>query len=148
MPETIELVLNSNPRWLQVVRALADQVARAAGLPDRERDHLKLAVGEACANIIVHSYGGDPAGKMIVTFCLDDQKVEVVLRDFGKKVRPEDLQPRDLDEIRPGGLGVHLIRCVMDEVEYDTTPEQGTALRLVKYLAGPSGSIHGRQREQ
>jgi anti-sigma regulatory factor (Ser/Thr protein kinase) len=67
-------------------------------------------------------------------------RLDVTLRDWGRKVDPASIQPRELSDIRPGGLGVHFIREIMDEAVYDPTPETGTELRMTKRLKPRQGA--------
>lgn len=134
--ESLEIRLTSDPRWLQVLRAAVGQVGYLAGLDPMMVDHLKLAVDEACANIIVHGYEGKRGQPIIATLALSPNRLEVRLRDFGKKVPPESIRPREPDPSRPGGLGVHLIHCCVDEVVYESADGEGMLLRLVKHLGG------------
>jgi serine/threonine-protein kinase RsbW len=132
--EGLEIRLTSDPRWLQVLRAAVGQVGHLAGLDPATVDHLKLAVDEACANIIVHGYEGRRDQPIVATLTLHPDRLEVRLRDFGKKVPPESIRPKELDLSRPGGLGVHLIHCCMDEVTYRSADGPGMELALVKHL--------------
>jgi serine/threonine-protein kinase RsbW len=134
--DAIEIRLTSDPRWLQVLRAAAGQVGCLAGLDPQAVDHLKLAVDEACANIIVHGYAHQRAQPIVATFALHPDRLEVRLRDFGRKVPPESIRPTEPDAFRPGGLGVHLIHRCMDEVVYKSADGAGMELTLVKHLRG------------
>jgi serine/threonine-protein kinase RsbW len=142
--ESIEIRLTSDPRWLRVLRAAVGQVGHLAGLTPQAVDHLKLAVDEACANIIVHGYGGKRGQPIVATLYLYPDRIEVRLRDFGRKVPPESIRPLEPDASRPGGLGVHLIHSCMDKVVYESADGEGMVLHLVKYLRddteGPVGS--------
>ncbi len=142
----IEIRLTSDPRWLQVLRAAVGQVGHLAGLDPATVDHLKLAVDEACANIIVHGYEGRRDQPIIATLNLHADRLEVRLRDFGKQVPPESICPRELDPSRPGGLGVHLIHCCMDEVTYRPADGPGMELTLVKHLHERTEGIGGCAR--
>ena len=71
--------------------------------------------------------------EIIIQATLFSDKLEIALRDFGKKVPKDKIVSRPLEHIRPGGLGVYFINEIMDKVEYDTSPKLGTILRLVKY---------------
>jgi serine/threonine-protein kinase RsbW len=154
--ERFHIELSSSPRLLQVVRAVVGQCGHLLHLEAEETHRLKAAVDEACANIIRHSYGGDPTQRIAITFTLSETRLEIVLRDHGRKPDPARLHPKPPDTRHPGGLGLPLIRSVMDEVEYDLDQPEGTALRLVKYLrrgAGkPAGSgargTHGRGHKE
>ena len=139
--ESLEIRLTSDPRWLRVLRAAVGQVGHLAGLTPQAVDRLKLAVDEACANIIVHAYGGQTGQPIVATLLLHPDRLEVRLRDFGKQVPPDSIRPLELDPSRIGGLGVHLIHACMDEVVYEPAYGEGMVLRLVKYLhSGAEGS--------
>jgi anti-sigma regulatory factor (Ser/Thr protein kinase) len=99
-----------------------------------EQRKVVLAVDEACANIIKHTFQGDP-NQAITIFCEgDEQRLEFVLTDCGPRVDVKRVRPRDIGEIRPGGLGTHFIRSIMDEVDYRFEEGCGNVLRMVKYL--------------
>ncbi len=138
--ESLEIRLTSDPRWLQVLRAAVGQVGHLAGLTPQAADHLKLAVDEACANIIRHAYEGQRGRPIVATFSLHPDRLEVCLRDFGKKVPPDSIRPLTLDSSRVGGLGVRLMHECMDEVVYEPADGEGMVLRLVKYLRGAEGA--------
>jgi anti-sigma regulatory factor (Ser/Thr protein kinase) len=72
--------------------------------------------------------------------------LECDVRDFGRQVDPSTIRSRSLDEVRPGGLGVHIIRSVMDEVEYSRAEGGGMRLRMLKYL--PRGAADSAAKEQ
>jgi serine/threonine-protein kinase RsbW len=144
--ESVEIRLSSDPRWLRVLRAAVEQVGQLAGLGPQEVDHLKLAVDEACANIIVHGYGKQPGRPIVATLTLQPDRLEVRLRDYGKKVPPESIRPKEPSATRPGGLGVHLIHSCMDEVVYESADGEGMVLRLAKHLRKSSEEYSGSPR--
>ena len=61
----------------------------------------------------------------------------LIIRDFGKQVDPDCIKSRDLDDVKPGGLGVHLIKSIMDEVKYRRHEEGGMELRMSKFITDP-----------
>ncbi|MDR0780451.1 MAG: ATP-binding protein [Pseudomonadales bacterium] len=96
-----------------------------------------LAVGEACMNIIQHAYGKDEQGDIILEVEKHGSNVVVFrLTDFAHhKTRAQDMQSRPLDEIRPGGLGCHIINEVMDEVQLiECDSDCGNVLQMKKRL--------------
>jgi len=112
---------------------------------------MTLAVDEACANIMKHTYCGSTDRPIIARCVVNDELIEFQLEDYGPCVDLEKVKPRPLDELRPGGLGTHFINSAMDEVIYDTTgnPDgSGNLLRLIKYKtrAVTKGSENGDQR--
>ncbi len=136
----IELRIHANPDYLCVVRAAVRQTVCIFGLQEDQAESITLVVVEALTNVIRHSYGG-PCDKPIVIglnkICCGDKNrpaVEIIIRDFGKQVDKEAIKSRDLDELRPGGVGVHIIHSVMDEVEFSHADDCGTQLRMVKYI--------------
>ena len=94
-----------------------------------------MAVDEACQNIIRHAYCDDTGGTIELEIERCGEDLVVSLRDFAPEVDPDEVRPRDLDEIRPGGLGTHLIREMMDSAEF-IRPESGggNLLRMVKRI--------------
>lgn len=135
--DCLRLTVPSNSAWLPVVRAAANQLAVQEGFDQAEANELTLALDEALANVIKHGYQGAADRPIEVqlrplTHPAGRRGIEVLVRDFGRQVDPATIRPRDLDEVRPGGLGVHLIKSLMDEAEY-TRPDCGMLLRMVKY---------------
>jgi len=117
-------------------------VAQRYGFGDVERSKIALAVDEALANIICHGYQRIPTGRIWLSIAplggldADGASVEgirVVIEDQAEQVDPVSIEGRDLDEVRPGGLGVHIIREVMDRVEYARRDDAGMKLTLEKY---------------
>jgi anti-sigma regulatory factor (Ser/Thr protein kinase) len=136
----IELRFCANPDYLRVARTATHDVAGVVGLKDEIIETVTLAVVEALTNVIRHSYGG-PCDKPIVVklskISYPDVKktgMEILIRDYGKQVNPENIKGRDLDELKPGGVGVHIIQTTMDEVEFTCCDDGGMQLRMVKYL--------------
>jgi anti-sigma regulatory factor (Ser/Thr protein kinase) len=136
-----EVTLNmcANPEYLSVARAAVRAVTGAIGMDKETAEKITVATVEAITNVIKHSYGG-PCEKPIVMKLGkikcdgNTDALEIVVRDFGKQVDPEKIKSRDLDDVRPGGLGVHIMQSAMDEVEFTPAEDCGMQLRMVKYL--------------
>lgn len=131
---TISLTVSSDPRYLKLVRSVILQAGMLMHFTEKTCRDITLAADEAMTNIIKHSYKNDYDRQIIVTITFHDRCLEIALRDFGEKADPSTIKPRDLSEIKPGGLGVFFIKKIMDDVEYDSSPEHGTILRLKKYV--------------
>ena len=129
---SVELTIASDPKYMKLVRGLVAAAAEVVGFAKPDVNSLCLAVDEACTNIIRHAYGGDHDQKIEVQLRMHPDRIEVKLRDYGRKPDPAKIKPRELHDIRPGGLGVHFIRTIMDEVVYDHSHEVGTELRMTK----------------
>lgn len=136
MLNEIEIKIPSDPQWLKIIRSGISHLTDMCGFSPEASNAVTIAVDEAVSNIIKHTYRGRKDGTIIVKFRILDDRLEIVLRDFGEKADLEAIKPRDLNEIRPGGLGVHLIKSTMDIVIYDNSLDVGNQLTLAKYLPG------------
>ena len=132
----IEIKLPSDPQFLKIIRSGISHISKICGFSNEESNAVTIAVDEAASNIIKHTYNGAKNELIVVKFRILEDRLEVVLRDFGEKVDPKTIKSRDLNEIRPGGLGVHLIKSTMDVVNYDNSFEVGNQLTMVKYFPG------------
>ena len=139
----ITLTIVSDPKQVCVARAAAEAFAAREGFTKEGVEQIGLALNEALANIIKHAYRGETDRPVVVTMdtvTLDaDRCVRIRIRDFGGHVDPATIKGRNLDDVRPGGLGVHIIRTVMDQVEYCSRPEGGTDLLMLKRLHSVKG---------
>lgn len=133
--ELVRLTIQARPDRLRLVRQAVSLAAASSGCDDAAAADLMLAVDEACQNVIRHAYQFDPNGRIIVTVQREGDSIIVLIRDFAPPIDVASVQPRDLDELRPGGLGTHLIREVLDGVEFLPTPlEGGNVLKLTKKI--------------
>ncbi len=107
-----------------------------SGVPEMDAELVVLALDEACANIIRHAYQGDPERPIRLRCDCTDGAIECVLRDFGTSCDPEKIQGRDLEDFRPGGLGVRIMQRAFDCVDFQPKA-RGTELRLTKRLTRP-----------
>jgi len=130
----VQLTLPSNPRFMTLLRSIVTQSAKLVGFDADQTQEIVLAVDEACTNIIRHCYRGDPTQTIVVYVDIEDGALGISLRDFGQQKDPSQFKSRDLDEIEPGGLGMHFIQSTMDVVEYDTTVSVGTLMRMKKFV--------------
>ncbi len=123
---------------LDTIRGFASQAARDAGMDDSETYAVELAVDEACTNIIEHAYQGENRGEIECTCESNDACLTVVLRDHGKPFDPSTVRAPDLDanidDRAVGGLGVFLMKQLMDEVLFEPLGESGNVLTMVKRL--------------
>ncbi|MBL8413796.1 MAG: ATP-binding protein [Propionivibrio sp.] len=110
----------------EVRLAVRDACQRARG--DKKSgegcsEQMVLAINEACMNIIQHGYGFADGNQFTLRLGVDDDVLVALLLDNGLPACDADLCPRNLDELRPGGLGVHFMRELMDGVAYVQAPE-------------------------
>lgn len=127
------LVIQSRLDAVADARRWAAERVRAAGFDEDAIFAVELALSEALTNVIRHAYGGDEGQEIHLALAINDEKLDLTIRDFGQKFDPADYTPPDLDEPAEGGYGVYLIHELMDQVTYDTSLPTGTQLNLVKY---------------
>ncbi len=127
--------------------------AADAGFDAKTIFHLELCCDEASTNIIEHAYGEEGVGDIAISYAMDDDDFTIILRDTGQAFDPGDVPPppvisgqwavdsgqRDetddlADQMRIGGLGLHFIRNLMDEVTYTADRRRGNRLVMVKKL--------------
>lgn len=133
----IRLELTSDPRYLSGARELVAAVAERLGFSDEACGHLKLAVDEALCNVIRHGYDRRSDGPMWLSMwpigsASSPTGIRIQIDDEARQVEPAQIKSRNLDDIRPGGLGVHIIYQLMDEVRYEKRESVGMRLTMVK----------------
>ena len=136
MKDSAVISIPSDPKYLSVVRAVVTTMGSICGLGDSAVEDVKLAVDEACANVIRHAYRGDTGQKIVVKFKVIEKRFEVVIEDSGIKAQPHLIAGRSLDDVRPGGLGIHLIKRAFDVFQFDERKKKGNRLRLVRRIGG------------
>lgn len=133
MKDSVVIKVRSDPKYLSLVRSVTAKVGELCGLSESTTEDIKLAVDEACSNVIKHAYGGDTHQSILVKYRMTKKGFEVLIEDSGVKVQPDSIEGRDLEDIRPGGLGVHLIKRAFDFYQFDQRKRRGNRLRLVSF---------------
>lgn len=123
--------LEANAEILTDLRKELRSLLRQAGWNEKTMDEIVLSVDEALTNVIRHAYTG-VRGPIRLIFRDSKEKTEIVIEDYGKKFDPTLVPKPDLPREKPGGLGVHLIRTIMDELIYDKNFLEGNRLCMIK----------------
>jgi serine/threonine-protein kinase RsbW len=122
--------------FLDEIREIVAQVAREGGFTEKEIYSLQLAADEAATNIIEHAYEGISDADFDMTCDCHGNTLTITMRDIGRPFNPSNVkQPNlkaDLLERQIGGLGLYLMRKLMDEVHYETDPKTGNVLTMIK----------------
>jgi len=123
---------------LEIIRNFVNGVARKVGFDSEESNKIELAVDEACTNVIEHAYQHDEDQNIDIAVKIDYQKLIVIVTDKGQSFKMEEIEMPDmksyLAELRVGGLGIYLMKTLMDEVDYQSKPGVKNEVRMVKYL--------------
>ena len=121
---------------LDDIREFIAQTAREGGFNEKEIYSLQLAADEAASNIIEHAYEGDTDGEIDVACDMSCDTLTIVMRDAGRTFNPSNVKlpnlKADLSERQIGGLGLYLMRKLMDEVHYISNPKTGNVLTMIK----------------
>lgn len=133
MNDDLRLEVRSDPKLLGTVRQVVRGWVEACDLGREAADELVLAIDEACANAIRHSYEGRSDRAVGLTLRSDEEYLEVRLCDDGVPCSPECVERRELgtpkaEDLKPGGLGVQLIHQVFDHVEFCPGEESGNCV--------------------
>jgi len=126
--------LPAKPEQLKKIRDAVKSVASNLYCNEDLQREVVLAVDEACCNIIRHAYGGGD-GDIVFEILQEDKHLLLRIQDFAAPIDTKQLKPRNLSDLRPGGLGLHFMRQVMDEVRFSTAPDgSGNILEMRKKL--------------
>jgi sigma-B regulation protein RsbU (phosphoserine phosphatase) len=118
---------------LKQIRCIVQKAMTHLGCEERVCDEIVLAINEACMNIIQHAYAGDSSGEILLEIYDEGTQVMFRLTDFAAPVDECTIKSRNLDDVKPGGLGVHIIHEVMDSVEFKKAEgDTGNILELRK----------------
>lgn len=138
MAKVLTRTIKSQTEHLLEIREFVSEAAHQFGFSDEEASKIVLAVDEACTNIIKHAYQYDPHKDIHISIRTSQGAFEVLIEDEGKSFDPLALKPLDLQQhlrqYRRGGLGVYLMKTLMDEVEYNLIPGKKNVVRMTKYL--------------
>jgi len=131
----VDIRLPTQPAMLKIIRRVTEQSAALCGCDEKTAQDIVIAVDEACQNVIRHAYRGED-GELVLSISKSDDNMVVRLRDFAPPVDVSKIKPRDLDDLRPGGLGTHFIKEIMDNVEFlvPADGEPGNVLRMEKRI--------------
>ena len=104
---------------LKQIRNFARDVLAKDNMFNTTKDDVVLALAEAAQNVVKHAYNGKPTGDtMRVEISFKDNQLIIEIYDKGKPVIPENIKPRKIDDIKPGGLGTFFIQQIMDAVVF------------------------------
>jgi len=133
-----ELRVKSKTENLSEIRDFVSTNAEKAGIESSTIDNIILAVDEACTNIIKHAYKLSPQGEIFIKIDYDHEKFIITIIDYGKSFEPESIPQPDLRkyyrEHRVGGLGMYLMKSLMDDVKYTSIPGKYNQVLLRKNI--------------
>jgi serine/threonine-protein kinase RsbW len=133
------LSISNDPAYLSQVRDLVSKGVNIGAFPMSYLNRLQIAVDEAVSNIIEHGYSGQPRGTATIEISVevDEAQFKIVIVDHGLTFDPNQMSDVDINQHaaagKAGGLGVFLMRKIMDRVDYQFQSGKKNQLMLVKY---------------
>jgi len=124
--------------YLDEIRDFVGDIARAGAFSDKDIYNIQLATDEAASNIIEHAYEGISDGVLEISCGLQGDTITIILVDQGRSFDPSNVPApnvkADLSDRQIGGLGLYLMRKLMNEVHYETDPKKKrNTLTLIKH---------------
>ena len=135
MTDLLKLSVPGKPEYVGTVRMAVSHIAANAGFDIEAIDDIKVAVSEACTNIICHSHKhSDYSYDVIVE--REEKKLTISVVDYGIGFETDDYVEHVPGETRGSGMGIFIVKALMDEVDIQSTIGEGTNIRMTKYLQG------------
>lgn len=134
---THNLTIPSSTRYLEQVRRFVETHTVEAGFNRESVEQFKVAVDEACTNVIKHAYHGNESQEVTIRIIVENDRCTICIQDKGNAFRPQEYEEPDIFDLakrrQAGGFGVHIMRRLMDHVEY-ASQGHTNEVRLTKYL--------------
>jgi serine/threonine-protein kinase RsbW len=123
--------------FLDEIRDFVGEIARTGGFGEKDIYNIQLATDEAASNIIEHAYENRPDGILELSCGMQGDSIRIILTDRGGSFDPSEIPlpdlKADLSDRKIGGLGIFLMRKLMDEVQYETRPDKSNVLTMIKH---------------
>ena len=139
MNSFIRLTIPARAEYIDMVRLTLFGIANKAGFSYEEIEDMKVAVTEACTNVVLHAYSDGQPGLVDIIFELEKEEISIRIKDEGNsfqyepsKGKPVSLHDKELSEVTAGGLGLFMMNALMDKVE--VLSERGTEVILTKLI--------------
>jgi len=133
-----KLIVQSRTENLSKIRDFVSNKASESGISNDEVENIMLAVDEACTNIIKHAYKSFPDGKIIIKVEHNSDKLLITIIDYGSSFDPLVVPDPDLPKYykngKVGGLGMYLMKSLMDDIKYKTVPGKYNQVLLSKRI--------------
>ena len=133
----VELHIPSVMGYEKIAMECAASMAKKMGFTEDRIEDLKTAVAEACLNAIEHGNKMDTSTKVGITLTVEESKLQVLVKDQGKgldKVTVPNIENKIEGKDQPRGWGIFLIKRLMNEVTFESSPEGGNITKMIIYL--------------
>jgi serine/threonine-protein kinase RsbW len=135
--KNLQLHIPSVLGFEKVAMDFAASVAKMMQFPEARIEALKTAIAEACINAIEHGNKLDASTKVGISLTVEDAKLQVAVQDEGTglgQVETPSIEQKMAGKQKTRGWGIFLIKSLMDEVEFESSPEGGNVVKMVIHL--------------
>lgn len=126
---------------IKTVCQFVTQGAAEAGLDETAVFHIELACDEACTNVIEHAYGGEDNGSITISWQVEAGMFVITIIDNGRAFNVDQIptvpDTSNIENLKIGGLGIHFMRKLMDDVQFSSETPTGNKLVMRKKMATP-----------
>jgi serine/threonine-protein kinase RsbW len=139
MTDRLKMIVPGKPEYVGTVRIATAHIASRVGFDIEAIEDIKVAVSEACTNIICHAHE-DPNFSYEVSVEPDDAGISILISDKGVGFGLNEYKEPVPGETKESGLGIFIIKALMDEVDIHSEIGSGTDIRMTKYLEKRDGN--------
>ncbi|MBN2899233.1 MAG: ATP-binding protein [Clostridia bacterium] len=132
MNDKISLSIPTKSEYVSVARLTSSVIANNMGFDIEEIEDIKVAVGEACNNAVLHTHDVDHTFDL--SFFAENEKLIIEVKDSGKGFALDSYREPDLENPKEHGLGIFIMKSLMDDLKIDSEVGKGTFIRMTKYL--------------
>ncbi|KJF26391.1 ATP-binding protein [Clostridium aceticum] len=130
--DIIKLSVPNKPEYVGIIRLTTSGIANRMGFDIEEIEDIKVAISEACTNAITHGICQEE--NFNVDFYTDEEKLVISVYDNGKGCLSDNIKIPNMEELKEGGLGIFIIKSLMDDVEISSNSGKGTLIKMTKYV--------------
>lgn len=131
--ELIELSIPHRSEYVSMIRLTVASLASRMGFDIDDIEDMKVAISEACSNAIMHGGCGEEEN-FLVQFIREESRLVISVSDFGKGYSVNNLKTPNTEDLNEGGLGIFIIKSLMDDVKIKTGNSHGTSITMIKNL--------------
>lgn len=132
MKDKICLSIPTKSEYVSVARLTSSVVANNMGFDIEDIEDIKVAVGEACNNAVLHTE--DNKHTFDLSFIAESEKLVIEVKDSGKGFSMDNYEEPDLAHPKEHGLGIFIMKSLMDDLEIESKINEGTSIKMTKYL--------------
>ena len=128
--DEVSMFIPAKSEYVGVVRLTAAAISNKIGFNVEDIQDIKVALSEACSNAIRYS----KQDTFKLTFYVGNDNLRIMVSDDGEGCDTQNIDEPDLDNPKESGLGLFIIKSLMDEVSIESDEGEGTVINMIKFL--------------